>query len=91
MSNKYSISITNSTVGATAIGSGAEAEGSVSRGRSAPTGSLFRFKFKARNASKADIARWLRTAAEKVEQGDAATFAHGSVPGPSIAWELEKE
>jgi len=88
MGAKYSINIQGGTVGAVAIGSGATATSST--GGPAARGSL-RFTFEARGATRAQIARWLRTAADCVEDEHHDALAAKTDGSASRAWSLEAD
>lgn len=85
--SKNTINITGSTIGAMAVGSGATASGSLG---GAPSTGKFRFEFKASGATREQIAKWLRTAADAVAEDYCPTFAK-SENGVSRAWALESE
>lgn len=84
-----SITITGSTVGAIAVGNGATASSNLGASPDAPTAPM-RFTFEARGATKAQIARWLRAAADAVEGDFAPVFAK-TEGKTSRAWTLGPE
>lgn len=83
---KHSINITGSSIGAMAVGQGATASGSTG---GKPTSKL-RFTFEAKGATREQIAKWLRTAADAVEDDYCPAFAK-TVDGASRAWNLEAD
>ena len=66
------ITITGSTIGAIAMGDGATAS---NLSDEVPNNVHLRFTFEARGASKEQIVRWLRAAADAVEGDFAPVFA----------------
>lgn len=87
---KNSITITGRTVGAIAVGDGAQASGSL--GGAPRPGGTFALDFKAKGATREQIALWLRGVASVLEDPEhpTTTFAKEE-NGTSRAWTLTRE
>ena len=74
------IHITGSTIGAMAVGPGAQASNTTATDR---VGGKFSLDIKARFASRAQIWSWLRTAGERVDKGTGLEDHFAETVGPS--------
>lgn len=89
MSNTINIG-PGTVIGAMAVGSGAQASGSI--GGTVPTPGPIRFTFEAKGATREQVAKWLRSVALVLEDPEhpSTTFAK-TEDGASRAWTITRE